>query len=131
MAPNDKALNPERLAEIRARVEATSPGPWRFDANRAEIYSPNGHLIADVWEPTHESENAEFIAHAPEDTRALLAEIERLQRRVAELGRLEISEIRSHFTGNDPDHMAQRHYYLDDDNALNCTAHQHAEEATR
>lgn len=47
------------------------------------------------------------------DLPALMADLR--ERQAAEKRRVDalIASIRDHFTGNDADHMAQRHYYLD------------------
>lgn len=83
----DTATEPD-LAAIEARLQAATPGPWD-----CTFYSPNdsvwcGNLeIAEVrvYTGTNEAayknvENGEFIAHAPEDIAALLAEVRRLRR---------------------------------------------------
>lgn len=81
------------LDAIKARLNATAPGPW-------EVYNPNGSDHGALWSvandgyhnPTESGddafglyldcggiEDAEFIAHAREDVPALLAEIARLK----------------------------------------------------
>ena len=88
MAPNDnpqaaEPMSPERLAEIRARVDAATPGPWHLDDDGAEIKTPDHGTIADIWEPTQESRNGEFIAGARTDVPDLLAENDRLTTELA------------------------------------------------
>lgn len=56
-------MTPADLAAIRARLEAATPGPWT-----AKSFDPDD----------------QFIAHAPGDIAALLAEVERLHRLVEE-----------------------------------------------
>lgn len=56
-------MTPADLAAIRARLEAATPGPWT-----AKSFDPDD----------------QFIAHAPSDIAALLAEVERLRRLVEE-----------------------------------------------
>ncbi|MFE0039379.1 hypothetical protein [Streptomyces sp. NPDC059015] len=82
----------DRLAEIAARAEAASTGPWMSDG--AEIYSaPNGYIDTEQWvaetlnldNEKASKANAAFIAHARADVPWLLAEIRRLQNEVAEL----------------------------------------------
>lgn len=83
-------MTPERLAEIRARVKATTEGPWSFHPNHAfadpsdPLYvAGDGTVIAD---DISRKNNAVFIAHSRTDVPALIAEVERLreERNVAE-----------------------------------------------
>jgi len=85
----------ERLAAIRARCEAATPGPWGYDGQHDEITadSPDAE---DYWLIVSQCRTAPdtaprdafghqysadfaFIAHAREDVPYLLAEIERLR----------------------------------------------------
>jgi hypothetical protein len=74
----------DRLAEIRARLEAATPGPWEWD------YNTLGSDIAEVAEPSLtcgryciggsvridiKADDAQFIAHAPEDIAWLLEQL--------------------------------------------------------
>lgn len=90
-------LSDERLAEIEARVDAATPGPWQsvyeypYDsaaAGRIRAFrssSPDvlmtvheryvGHQTSDQHEAT-----ATFVAHAREDIPDLLTEVRRLRR---------------------------------------------------
>ncbi len=85
------------LEEIEARLAAATPGPWDADGTEvsqhwsrpepwltiatnevdcmAYCYGGRGRGVERV-------EDAEFIAHAPEDIRALLAEVKRLQAQI-------------------------------------------------
>lgn len=60
----------ERLAAIRARCDAATPGPWRRGiGNQSRLtYSPHKDIIADAG-PV----NGTLIAHARADVPALLA----------------------------------------------------------
>jgi hypothetical protein len=87
--------SPSRLAEIRARAEAATPGPWRFMGherhNRGELVSESGanvlfglhcndstaELIGD-----REEQDTAFIAHAREDIPYLLAAMAEAQERI-------------------------------------------------
>lgn len=100
-------LSSERIAQIQARVDAATEGPWeRSKAYRINVVAPKGFIVARVreslgvheevipgrgltWIVGHypvtdgiaESSNAangDFIAHARSDIPALLAEVERL-----------------------------------------------------
>lgn len=106
--PTTIPLSPERLAEIRERAAAATPGPWgtyddgtgRYDI-AAELQD-TGHgftcrrQVAQTvdepidndpahrdWDADEDDDqifaDAEFIAHAREDLPALLAEVERLR----------------------------------------------------
>jgi hypothetical protein len=74
-------LSPEREAEIAARTEAATPGPWFLhDDWPGRVFSESqfNHHIARVTGTNPES-NERFIAHAREDVPALLAEIQQLR----------------------------------------------------
>ena len=80
-------MTKEQLAEIKARLAAATPGPWDtsphvphavFVAARGEDGSRR-HIVAAGPTSIGTPEDAAFIAHAPEDIGAMLAEIERLQ----------------------------------------------------
>ena len=74
-------MSEERLAEIRVRAEAATPGAWRDDRRADGVPAVhNGKVrICDTYRADGQSVlNAEFIAHAREDVPALLDEVERL-----------------------------------------------------
>ncbi|AMM12302.1 hypothetical protein Salbus254_5874 [Streptomyces albidoflavus] len=79
------ALNPEYLAEIAARAEAATAGPWCTDG--AEIYQGDEYTWNAFWvgetcradEADGGTADAAFIAAARTDVPALLAEVERLR----------------------------------------------------
>ena len=70
----------DRLAEIRARLDAATPGPWENTDDwsvvtavvrqRSKWLPDYEMLVADVGQPV----NADLIAHAPADIAWLLAE---------------------------------------------------------
>ena len=68
------------IAAISARLLAATPGPWTNELR--EVWTANGtHCICDAYVDEIESgecSDAIFIAHAPADIAALLAEVERL-----------------------------------------------------
>lgn len=88
-------LTEERIAEIRGREKAATPGPWRAkceileadecgNATAAMTYvSTNDKGICILYGRGHDDTNAQedaaFIAHAREDIPALLDEVERLR----------------------------------------------------
>jgi hypothetical protein len=78
-------LTEQQLADIDARQKAATEGPWTVSENYSDVLGPDGDQLASYWNPTSETRNGEFIANAPEDVRALLAEVRRLRTRVAEL----------------------------------------------
>lgn len=81
----NKPMSPEYLAEIAARAEAATAGPWCTDG--AEIYQGDEYVAYAFWvgETCRADEadggllDAAFIAHARTDVPALLAEVERLR----------------------------------------------------
>lgn len=82
-----------RLEEIRKRLEAATPGPWdsscynennpSYSVNQSTKIIP-AHLLPgeSIAFQIKKQSNAEFIAHAPEDIRWLLNEINKLQEEV-------------------------------------------------
>ena len=84
---------PDRLTEIRARLDAATPGPWRVIEPLSQNHRPPRRmLVADLEAAQQSSEignvqmswfDTRFIAHAPADIAWLLAEVERLEKRVA------------------------------------------------
>jgi len=79
------------LAAIQARVEAITPGAWEKTTDKLGLtflLAPDerlGGVIVARITGSNIAEDAEFIAHAPCDVRAMLAEIERLQADVKRL----------------------------------------------
>lgn len=73
------------VAAIKKRLEKITPGEWTAGENYliggywvvSDKHNPEKSEVADFIKQS----NADFIAHAPADIRALLAEIERLQNR--------------------------------------------------
>lgn len=95
-----------RADDIRARADAATPGPWRYEAEHEPaavffIVNEGGELriVADnIAYP-----NADFIANAREDVPYLLAERDRLTELLAE-GVLIVSGTGEHvYLGNCPD----------------------------
>lgn len=94
-------LTPERLAEITARADAATEGPWLKDelrdgslivcVERVQVSVSDGEARlfgALIFEAGHATpRDVEFVAHARQDVPALLAEVDRLNARVAELER--------------------------------------------
>lgn len=75
--------NERRLAEIRKRLEAATPGPWRVERDNIESENIHPDLLADdpgmdpdggwtVAENVQRYKDAELIANAPADIRFLL-----------------------------------------------------------
>lgn len=75
------------LQAIEARLEAATPGPWDFDTipetgeSRVVVRSNAGDPMLEVSVATHgvSAEDAEFLAHAPEDIQTLIAEVLELE----------------------------------------------------
>ena len=68
------------LGPIEARLEAATPGPWEADGNG--VHTRRGACVALTHFADHQRVDAEFIAHAPTDVRALVAEVRRLRGQV-------------------------------------------------
>src|ERR1043165_4909960 len=87
-------MAPERLAEIDARLDAATPGPWETDTHcywiRTPVpidvdesdWGPEGHtayrLATDADDHAWRYADVAFIAHAPQDIADLRAEVDRL-----------------------------------------------------
>ena len=79
------------LQAIEARLETATQGPWDVETipetgeSRVVVRSNTGDPMLDVSVATHgvRAEDAEFIAHAPEDIRALLDEVKAVRDAVA------------------------------------------------
>ncbi len=85
-------LTDERIAQIEARLAAATPGPWRavredksdvaMGAKPFIILDGANHRCAEIRAFCGGNyDNADFIAHAPEDIRYLMDECERLRGR--------------------------------------------------
>ena len=104
-------MNGAQIAEIRARCEAATPGPWIVSNGRDKVCAKNVPAYADktarvvVADCMKENNgrrfeedyamaqrDAEFIAHARQDIPALLDEVERLTEENKRLNR-KISDI--------------------------------------
>lgn len=65
------------LTDIRARLKAATPGPWRVgEKSRNVIQGIKILFLPTCW--TRKKADVEFLANAPTDIAALLAEVERL-----------------------------------------------------
>jgi hypothetical protein len=83
-------LSNERLAEIRERERAATPGPWEVDEACGDVWSPSIWrsiaIVEDLDLPLVNSEaDRAFIAAARQDIPDLLAEVERLRARIQDL----------------------------------------------
>lgn len=74
-------MDSQRIAEIKAREKASTPGPWRYSDVACEIWNEDGDTVVggvDSEEVSISDTDTAFIAHARTDIPALLAEVERL-----------------------------------------------------
>jgi hypothetical protein len=85
---NEENEAADRLDAIQAKLDAATPGPWRWDENYGEeldtglaltndagaeiVGAYNHHCCAFRDDPNVEDNDAEFIAASPENTRFLL-----------------------------------------------------------
>lgn len=78
-------MNQEQLSEIKARRQAISKGEWKtgpdFEGS-VGVWLGDGHWVGwDIEGTCRECfANLEFIAQAPKDIDALIAEVERLRK---------------------------------------------------
>ena len=72
------------LDKIEARLNAATPGPWWTDGSgedeRMPLIGGDNREIAEFpyYAPHRNEANEDLIAHAPDDLRALVAEVRRL-----------------------------------------------------
>lgn len=100
MMATSEPMTDAQLAAIRQRLARITEPPWSYDQPYTawQIYSvPRRLRRDDVDDPTHPDHwehiagtvattaDAVFISHAPDDLRALLAEVERLRTQVGAL----------------------------------------------
>jgi hypothetical protein len=92
----DDNITDDELAAMKARIKATTPGPWtsyfegrdHFSGDSVIQTSTQGiYITADDYAGGggHFAADQDFIAHARQDMPRLIAEVERLR---ARLGRL-------------------------------------------
>jgi ubiquinone biosynthesis protein UbiJ len=88
------SVMPDRLAEIRARLDAATPGPWDYDHITRNVEADSRwlpdkrHVVA----PMVGHFDGTLIAHAPADIAWLLDEVDSLRERVAIL-RTEVTDL--------------------------------------
>jgi hypothetical protein len=85
-------VTPDQLSAIRARLDAATPGPWEAGTasccpDMGWVDGPKGAVCPQftATKVTHslDANDAELIANAPTDLRALLDEVERLKNDLA------------------------------------------------
>ena len=93
------------IQEIEARLEAATQGPWDVETipetgeSRVIVRSNTGDPMLDVSVAPHgvRAEDAEFIAHAPEDIQALINEVTDLRMKL-EAAQFQIEKVKAlHF----------------------------------
>ena len=100
MKENSLCTSEDYLAEIKARCEAATPGPWvdrlrdfecldGYGLESHPTVETNGKTVCVLCEREFDDDNDEadavFIAHARQDIPDLLAEVERLRKRAERL----------------------------------------------
>ena len=86
-------MTQERLNAIRGRLDARTPGEWEASGREIDALAPSwGEVVSTevncmnycyggTGRGVEHAEDAELIAHAPQDLADLLAEVERLRAR--------------------------------------------------
>ncbi|MFJ7920019.1 hypothetical protein ACIQ6U_09695 [Lysinibacillus fusiformis] len=75
-------MNQEQLNVIKERVGKATQGPWEYDEEDRGIWNKGAlNYLGIVKLPNND---ADFIAHSREDVPILVAEVERLQKRLAQ-----------------------------------------------
>lgn len=82
----------KNLNEIKTRLEKATPGPWEtYDSSYMSTYSWIDEWYVENAEARIEGENrinnANFIAHTPEDVSQLIARVEKLENALNEIDR--------------------------------------------
>ena len=80
-------LTSQHLAEIRERLDRAAPAPWSVSSNRVHRVIDRNRKPVAMYRTRIDmmtlaglrEDDAEFIAHAPQDILTLLGEIERLK----------------------------------------------------
>lgn len=88
VAAEGGAMTTLDLDPIRARLAAATPGPWDHNTAAELIQTEKGDaIVVPAWfgEDLPRWDDAELIAHAPADIAALVAEVERLRERLADV----------------------------------------------
>ena len=96
MVMSNDSISDDELAAMKARIEATTPGPWTSYFEGRDHFSGDSfiqtstqdiYIAADDYAGGggHFAADQDFIAHARQDMPRLIAEVERLR---AGLGRL-------------------------------------------
>lgn len=78
-------LTEQQLDEIAARTNAATPGPWKLSEDYSDVLAPDGSQLASYWNPTSETLNGEFIAHARADVPVLVDAVRRLTAALTEM----------------------------------------------
>lgn len=68
-------ITKERLAEIKARCDAATPGPWTSDLDEGSLRDAGGHILGYV----RSDQDREFLAQVRQDVPDLVTEIEQLR----------------------------------------------------
>ena len=74
-------LSESEIAEIKARCDRATPGPWKSWIEKIDIISGSDFIETsgdDIYITGARKEDQDFIAHARQDVPRLLMEIERL-----------------------------------------------------
>jgi hypothetical protein len=79
-------LTDAQLAEIEARANAASKGPWMSKPSNLgtknfqfDIWDANGIMVGMTWHYMRPEDNRDFIEHSRTDIPRLLAEVRRLR----------------------------------------------------
>lgn len=80
----------DRIAEIRARLDNATPGPWRTHGRDGDhvVSLADEYVVTSAWTPA----DSALIAHAPDDLAWLLAENELLRAALADEMRVSMEQ---------------------------------------
>jgi hypothetical protein len=94
-------MTDEELQAIRERLANATPGPWEaFKDNDGGyntewlVTTADGYVAICDWGNGTLKSDAQFIAHAPTDIAALIAEVEKLKAKLKRLSTLPVVEAK-------------------------------------
>lgn len=93
-------MDDKRIEEIEARLAARTPGDWKgivTDDGEVMVVAPDGRCVHYIGDPEVTNAldhiNGFFIAHAPQDIRDLLDEVDNLKQDIRHLNEIVSTDL--------------------------------------